>query len=352
MLKSLNVIAILIRKLCHYSSDINPSRRGESSMSERFSVESIYENDFHNNYKASETQTSPEFVKASRRNAKKLIKLEKEKSIRNERIEREENRDIEQTFAQTLDNQLLSPSPHLLERNKSTKNTNERTKKTKPFENIDTNYTVNVNQSNILTKSNPLIEKETDSTRREVLQEYAETLLRETALMVQSDNIRRDSFKKNKMENMNLKHPLNSYDRKIQINPISKSESKTAFKISNKIDNYSNKIINNGNNSRENDIEEVPNPHLTLPKSNLIENVGDSSNLEAINHSVDRNSKPPPHKKAESQSVNSKFKRHSEDMNNFPFITESLNKPSDNLRKGINIPNKFLKLKWMYPFFY
>lgn len=319
-------------------------------MSERFSDESIYENDFHNNYKARETQTSPEFVKASRRNAKKLIKLEKQKSIRNERIEHEENRDIEQTIAQTLDSQLLSSSPRLLERNNSIQNTNKRTNKTKSIENIDTNYTVNGNQSNILTKANPLIENETDSTRREALQEYAETLLRETALMVESE--RRDSFKKNEMENMNLKHPLNSYDRKIEINPISKSESKMVSKISNKIDNYSNETINNGNNLRENNIEEAPNSHLTVPKINLIENGGHSSDLEAINDSLDRNSKPPPHKEGESQSLNSNFKKDNEDIDNFPFINESLDKPSDNLRKGINIPDKFLKLKWMYPFFY
>jgi hypothetical protein len=201
-----------------------------------------------------------------------------------------------------------------------------------------------------LTKTNPLIEKETDLTRSEVLQEYAETLLRETALMVQRDKFRKDSFEKNEMKNMNVKHPLNSYDRKMQISPISTSESKVVSQMSNKIDNYSNEIINNANNLRENDIKEVPNPRLTLPKSNLIGNVGHSSNSEAMNHSLHRNSKPPPRKKAESQSLNSNFKEHNEDMNDFPFITESLNKPLDNLRKGINIPNKFLKLKWMYPF--
>ncbi|XP_054159536.1 echinoderm microtubule-associated protein-like CG42247 [Oppia nitens] len=241
-------------------SDINPSRRGESSLSERFSLNMEPMNGIgggdHNfsglngDSKSSETQTSPEFVRFSRLNT--YEDSVKQSHLMNYLTNRSsqsppltspthihihhnndhhqhrhhhhhhrnshtliegqlvvDNFDTQKNVIQFIDNSKSNPE---FINNKDDdkiiiKTKLKKTKKKTPEDGSNGLPKVKsfvggnkqfVNDINNNTKNN----NEMIDSRRDVLQEYAETLLRETAFLVQSESMREDATVDEKINHM------------------------------------------------------------------------------------------------------------------------------------------------------
>ncbi|CAG2109261.1 unnamed protein product [Medioppia subpectinata] len=212
-------------------SDINPSRRGESSLSEKISLnmETMIENEFVNRSKTCETQTSPDFAKSNRRKVKNLKELKENKNHFSSDNEVEEN--IAQTYLRRV---------------------------------------LNANMETI-----------NDTLRRDTLHEYAETLLRETAFLVQNESLKNDSIESKgelKMKSQSVRNTPKQTP--IKMNNISNLHSTPNSRLSEKTVKYENEMIVKNKAETESEEEEdgigknVPNDNST-PKRQIGRNLKD-----------------------------------------------------------------------------
>lgn len=311
-------------------TDINPSRRGDSNLSDDMDEYLVRMNDEPesvNSYRSTETQTSPEFVKESRRHAKRLAKLQKQQvSFK------------EQSFEKSLSRQhqyQLSPERQKLQRVASQNvddfrqihNTSIPSKRNIPVsrnEDSESNMESQDSQENGLPKQ--------DS--HDTIQQFAETLLRETAMKVQNDSfLQEDQFRRSTFDQADLKvrtepQPLHPQSPSLTQLPASSSD-----------DNLP--PVNDKVSSKEGVIEDrspisVAN-HISPAKRQPEQTLTTKAVVEAVS------SKTPPIVKT-AQIV--PFKMPTKDG-----LTKTIqDKSLEALREGVNVPDKVLKLKWVYPF--
>ena len=327
--------------------DINPSRRGESSLSERLSLnmELMIENDCPNVSKANdETQTSPEFVRNSRQNSKNMQKLERHKNVQNGRFNPQNDQNFDHNISKTFSQNLYRNQNSNQELNDSSKaktfatpshnpniksNSKSKTPKTKQINEMKSSEVEKYSQKDF--SQNETI----NTNRRDALQEYAETLLRETALMVNNENIRQESIENEKQlkkgktpERLAKMTPKNSPMRQTMnsVNEESQQKSKTPENYRNELNDKN--VINTETETEDEQEVQQNNPQKSPQKSPIhmkteINSVGPK--LKAIANFSDKNDETTPKRQ----------------------IKEQPNNPTDNLRDGTDIPDSYLKLKWV-----
>ena len=286
--------------------------------------------------KTCETQTSPDFVKESRKNAKKILKIEKEFNHQNEQNSDNYETKVNPNFLSNhlipkpqnpsihspnrspshVSNQSLHESPKMVQKSKTNSQTNSEIKKTPKAMKLKEN-TDNKNKW------------DKNELRRDALQEYAETLLRETAFMVQNESLKRDSMES---------------DREVKKNTI-KSSPKLSPKIveSKSVSNLESKQLTT-NQSYVNEVTDKKNKNKTETESDeeeeeKVPNIINKEN-KMSNPSIDSN----PSVRLKS---NSPIKSFESSPNKQIVGTKDTKDPVDNLRDGTDIPDKFLRLKWV-----
>ena len=316
-------------------------------------------------YKTSETQTSPDFVRISRRHAKKLNKLKSResssrttdpevhesssaqeivnmrKSVRTQgNMSSQSNiRNYESSSAQEITNMRKS----VMTQGNMSSQSNVRNYESSSAQEITNMRRSVMKQGNMSSKSNirnysrnksdsesaKLLRQfnhSSSSSNKDAIQEYAEQLLKETAFNLQNEQFRRDSIEKSVTNELNNSMP-NHHQKNKKPNKSSKSiESRTRTRTrsrsrsiespSSEIQSNLGIIADNNNNNKEN-LLNSENVRVSPVKATELKQVPYEPNI-----------------------VNKEEAR----ARNLELINQEY---LESLRDGNNIPDKNMKLRWV-----
>lgn len=257
-------------------------------------------------YKTGETQTSPDFVRISRRHAKKLNKLKsRESSSRTTDPEVHESSSAEE---------MINMRKSVMTQGNLSSQSNTR------------NYSRKKSDSESAKLLLRQFNHSSNSSNKDAIQEYAEQLLKETAFNLQNEQFRRDSIEKSVTNELNNSMP-NHHQKNKKPNKSSKSiESRTRTRTR----------------SRSRSIES-PSSEI---QSNL-EIIADNNNNNKENLLNSENVRVSPVKTTELKQVPYEpniINKEEARARNLELINQEY---LESLRDGNNIPDKNMKLRWV-----